>query len=197
MKTKIIVSEEDKKVFGSITTLKRYKAKAFFQEAGQLSVESAVVTKGLLKKYYVDEAGTEHIVDFIYENDFITNCKTAPNTTSTQFYIQALEPSELWVYHNNAFAELITQNPQLEKASLQILQSFVSRTQLHSIILQTKIPKERYALFCTQRRELLNRVKVIDLASYLGLSRETVSRLRSQKTIHEFGDCTHIQNDYI
>lgn len=135
------------------------------------------VVKGCLKASFTDIDGKENILQFAVEDWWISDYNAVHKGQRTKIEINCLEPSELLVLHNNARQRLYEEVPVFQTFFLnKISHAFVA---LNNRILSflTKNPKEKYEEFLMLYPDLVQRIPKKYIAQYLGVSRETLSRL--------------------
>jgi CRP-like cAMP-binding protein len=158
---------------------KKLKKKEFLLQEGEVCRFSAFVVSGCLRSYRLDDGGNEHTFKFVIEDWWIVDNESYSNGTPAQFNIQALEDSELMVVSKESFLLLLEQIPQL-KPLVDRLQSNSYNASQQRIYKQISAsPEERYQAFVNTYPDIFNRVPLHMVASYLGISRETLTRIRS------------------
>ncbi len=166
--------------FSTILKSKSIAKKQLFLQAGQICYSSAFVVKGLFKLYAIDTQGNEKIIQFNIENTFLSDCESYINKNPSDYSIKALENSEIIAFKNTDLENLCIQFPVFEKIGRQVTHDILAYHKEHLKILLTMTPQERYEFLLTNRPNLLQRVSVTHLSQFLGLTRETVSRLPSK-----------------
>ncbi|MDN3665776.1 Crp/Fnr family transcriptional regulator [Algibacter miyuki] len=142
------------------------------QRKGDISTKIYIVESGLLRSYTIDDKGKEHIYMFGPENWLVTdNC--APNTPC-QLFIDALENS---IINVTSKEELLKESPDLDSLlrRLNIMQNRI-------IMLMSSNAKERYEHFIKTYPNITQRVPLKLVASYLGITPESLSRVRHELT---------------
>ncbi len=136
------------------------------------------VAKGLLRNYSVSEDGNEHILQFVNEMSWTTDPESFYNNTPSKLNIEATEVSEIFAFNLEDFAELREQIPELNIFVENILTR--KSVEIHKRLLMniSSSPEEKYLDFINTYPDIFNRVPLHMVASYLGLSRETLSRVR-------------------
>ncbi len=158
---------------------KKLKKKELLLQEGEVCRFSAFVVSGCLRSYRLDDWGNEHTFKFVIKDWWIVDNESYSNGTPAQFNIQALEDSELIVLPKESFLLLLEQIPQL-KPLVDRLQSNSYNASQQRIYKQISAsPEERYQAFVNTYPDIFNRVPLHMLASYLGISRETLTRIRS------------------
>lgn len=135
------------------------------------------VTKGLLKASYLDKNGKEHIIQFAMEDWWISDFQAFYTGVSSFTSIQCLEDVELYSISKDDLEKICLQNHKVEHF-------FRIKNSLGYVALQKRIlsllttdAKERFEQFSAQYPKLIQRVPKTIIASYLGVSRETLSRI--------------------
>lgn len=136
------------------------------------------VAKGLLRNYSVSEDGNEHILQFVNEMSWTTDPESFYNNSPSKLNIEAMESSEIFAFNFEDFAELREQIPELNIFVENILTR--KSMEIHKRLLMniSSSPEEKYLDFINTYPDIFNRVPLHMVASYLGLSRETLSRVR-------------------
>jgi CRP-like cAMP-binding protein len=147
------------------------------------SFSACFINKGIVKEYF-HQNDTIIINNFYCENDLIIDFNGFPIHNLVLYSLQAIEESELYIVKNSEILfRIYTNSASVRKIVKENLQQTLFNAHFHLQLLQVKDPMERYKLFLKERNELVNRVSVRDLSSYLGVTRETLSRLR-QRLLH-------------
>ncbi|WP_231426602.1 MULTISPECIES: Crp/Fnr family transcriptional regulator [Pedobacter] len=138
------------------------------------------VVKGLLKATYTDINGKEYIIQFAMENWWISDFQAFYNETKSITNITCLENVEL-LYISKAHLDKICSESHKMEHFFRVKNSsgYVALQQRILSLLSTH-PKERFEQFTHQYPQLLQRVSKTIIAAYLGISRETLSRLSSK-----------------
>ncbi|GGG65638.1 Crp/Fnr family transcriptional regulator [Epilithonimonas arachidiradicis] len=136
------------------------------------------VAKGLLRNYSISEDGNEHILQFVNEMSWTTDPESFYNNSPSKLNIEAMESSEIFAFNLEDFAELREQIPELNIFVENILTR--KSMEIHKRLLMniSSSPEEKYLDFINTYPDIFNRVPLHMVASYLGLSRETLSRVR-------------------
>ncbi|WP_394746917.1 Crp/Fnr family transcriptional regulator [Spongiimicrobium salis] len=137
------------------------------------------VLKGCLKSYFLDENGKEHILRFALEHYWVTDYEAFVKQLPSKIYIDCLEDCQMLYISFENRDKLSAQMHKMERF-------WAKKSKFGRIALQNRIlsllknsAKERYDMLLTQYPELFQRVPKKLIASYLGVSRETLSRLNS------------------
>ncbi|MFT6216754.1 MAG: CRP-like cAMP-binding protein [Roseivirga sp.] len=138
------------------------------------------VTKGCLKAYYMDDKGKKHIIQFAVENWWIGDFDAFNNQGSSKLYIEAIEDSQLLSIHYDCLQSIYNKAPIFERYfRILTTNAFISQSK-RILSSQEKNTQERYLEFCSSYPSIKHRVPNYDIANYLGVTPENLSRIRSK-----------------
>ena len=177
---KVNLSKEEEEVIKQYLTPKKLRKKQYLLQEGDVCKHIAFVEKGALKAYVVDDAGAESIIQFALEGWVISDLYSFLTGEPATYNIDALENAELVLISKSAHEELLKKIPKYETyIRLQITGAYIAlQKRLTSII---SLPlEERYKNFLAVYPNIAQRVPQHMIASYMGLTPETLSRVRSR-----------------
>jgi CRP/FNR family transcriptional regulator, cyclic AMP receptor protein len=173
-----LAEEEFEYILGHYIPLKRKKHQ-FIVQAGDYVQNDHFVVKGCLKAYLIDEDGKEHIIQFAMENWWITDYYAYINKTKATFFIECIEDCELLAISKENKDKLCAEMHKIEHFSHKKTQQGYLALQKRILSLLRNSAQERYAQLLEQYPQLSQRVPKKMIASYLGVSREILSRLKA------------------
>ena len=135
------------------------------------------VEKGLLRGYYIDD-GKEITNWFAQEGEFATNLYAFISKKSSSETIEALEDCTLIQLPYSSLQSLYLKFPETERLGRIITETYYIKLEERLLSLQFKTAKERYQNFILSKPSLLQRTSLGQIASYLGITQETLSRIR-------------------
>lgn len=135
------------------------------------------IETGACRAFY-DNGKKETNTAFYFENTFFTNLNSLRNNVSSAYNIQAMEGTTLWRWHKEELSRLYGISPGIVVFGRQWLEHLLIAQETHNDWLRKNTPEERYQSILTHHPELIQRVSLTQLSSYLGISRETLSRIR-------------------
>jgi CRP-like cAMP-binding protein len=177
--TKISLTEQQADRIQSLSIVKKLRKKQYLLQEGDLWKYHAFITKGCLRTYSVDDRGLEHIIYFGIENWWIGDKESLMLNQPSKYNIDAVEDSEVVLFTNSNF-ELICKeiSPFNDMINAIIQRSFVAaQSRIQVAISYTA--EEKYLNFLNKYPGFATRIPQSMIASYLGITPETLSRVRN------------------
>jgi CRP-like cAMP-binding protein len=154
--------------------------KEYLLREGEVCNFEAFVNKGCFKVYHLDDKGVEQVVYFAAENWWITDIDSFIHQTPSQLSIQALENSEILLIQKADKEKLYEDMPKVEKLFRIMTQKTHVALQRRMIDTLSKTADQRYLEFLHRYPEIASRLTNIQIAAYLGVSHEFVSKIRKK-----------------
>ena len=173
------LGDDDLALLQNIFTERTIRRKMYFLQAGEPSVELAMVIKGLFRSFYIDEAGNDVTKYFYPEGSRLFSYKAYVTNENSMYSIQALEDSEVLVAKISDFEKAVKSNLHLFAFYKKILDDALIMKEDHASSFKLLTSVERYKQFLAQYPGLEKRVKQYQLASYLGITPVSLSRIRN------------------
>ena len=175
----ITLTDEEFSIVASHFSLNSYKKNDFLIREGEHVEHCYFIISGLLKLVYDDKAGKQHIVSFAMEDWWESDFAAYFMQTKAKMSLQCIEDTLVLSISLKEYQKLSTELPKMERFFLQKSNSGHIALQNRILSFLTSNAKERYEQLLQQHPLLFQRVPKTLLASYLGVSRETLSRLSS------------------
>ncbi|MHC1683886.1 MAG: Crp/Fnr family transcriptional regulator [Clostridiaceae bacterium] len=172
-----ITDEEKNKIQNKLNYLKLSK-KSFFIKEGEVVNKRAFVVSGILRSYYIDGEGNEITKCFVFENNLISYASSEINKGSNNF-IEALEDCELLILDCNSFDEVTSDSILWLRAISKIQENIIQFREQRERSFLTESAKERYLKFIEEHPGIDKRINHSFIASYLGITPVSLSRIRS------------------
>ncbi len=182
LQDKTALTDRDYDLIESVSLFKKFRKRQYLLQAGDVCRFNAFVLKGFLRLYYLDDKGHEHIMQFAPENYWTGDRESMDSGLPSKYDIDAIEDSEILLLKKEDFDML--------RKTVPAFNEFVNDTlKKNVVVLQERIhasislsADEKYNNFILKFPSISNRVPLHMVASYLGVSAETLSRVRSQPT---------------
>lgn len=179
---KVPITAEEREKIKTYLTPKKLRKKQYLLQEGDVCKYIAFVEKGALKSYVIDEAGTERITQFALEGWTISDLYSFLTGEPATYHIDAIEDAELVLISKSAHEELLQKVPKYETyIRLQITGAYIALQRRLTSIISLPI-EERYKNLTTLYPTIVQRVPQHMIASYMGLTPETLSRVRGRVT---------------
>jgi len=178
----ITLTEPDKELFISMLRLKKVKRKQLIEQPGFVSTHRTYVVAGAFRAYLAGPDGQEHTLSLAVEDGMIGDPGSFLLQEPATLFVEAIEASTIiqWSYENEQL--LLKKIPQFSLAMMQRAQQIAVTIQRRVIAQLSLSAEERYDEFAQKYPVLLQRIPLYIIASYLGMSREFLSKIRKQKT---------------
>lgn len=177
---KIPLTEEEQSLIKAHLSVKKIRKKQYILQEGDICKTIAFVEKGLLRSYSVDDNGTEHIMQFAVEGWFISDLYSFLTAEPATYNIEAVEDSELVLINKSANEELMRRCTKYESFTRVLITGAYIALQKRINSLMSYTLEERYETFMSQYPDIARRVPQHMIASYIGLTPETLSRVRKR-----------------
>ena len=176
---KPLTDDEIDLIQNSFTPKKFRKRQCFLQE-GEVCKYTAFVVKGAMRQYSVDDKGEEHIIRLYIENWWATDRESLMNNTPSIYFIDAWEDTAALLITKNCLTELIDRIPTLAEWLRKLDANFAIASQRRLNAAISLSAEDRYHDLEKTHPEFLQRFPQHIIASYLGIKRETLTRIRSR-----------------
>ncbi len=174
----VSLTEEEKDTIISLDIFRSVKKGTILLEAGQKSKDSYFVLKGCIRTYY-DLQGEEKTTAFYTEMDALTP-PCVINKTPSEYYVSCVEDTILTVSNSDMELEVNRRFPKFETMCKVFAEELLAKQRIDFDAFKTSSPEQRYLNLLESRPDLIQRVPQHQLASYLGMKPQSLSRLRAR-----------------
>ena len=182
---KVPLTQEEWELIQNYLTLKKLRKRQYLLQEGDVCKSVAFVEKGALRLYNVTENGTEHIVQFALEGQFLTDLYSFFVNEPTIYNIDAIEDSELVLITRSASDELRKLSPKYQEFIFQeTSEAYIQLQRRMTSVISLNL-EERYQELTTNYPNIIQRLPQHMIASYMGLTPETLSRVRKRISSHK------------
>lgn len=174
----VSLTDEEKDAIVSLDVFRSVAKGTVLLEAGQRSDKSYFVLRGCIRKYYIID-GEERTTAFFTEMEALTPHCVVENAPS-EYCIDCVEDSILVVSSSDMEPEVNGKFPKFETLCKVLSEERLSKQQLEFDEFKTSSPEQRYLSLLQKRPDLVQRVPQHQLASFLGITPQSLSRLRAR-----------------
>lgn len=173
------LTDEDCQLFEPHLETKILKAKDFFLTEGKICKEIGFVNHGAFRRFYLSE-GKEINMQFVFEQEFVVDYDSFLDGKPTKYFIQAIEDTEIVIFNLNALHHAYQISHSWERFGRMMAEvSFkITTERVESFLFMNG--EQRYLNLLKKQPEIFERFPLYHIASYLGLERESLSRLRNK-----------------
>ncbi|HVI47058.1 MAG TPA: Crp/Fnr family transcriptional regulator [Chitinophaga sp.] len=174
------LSEEELDELAQRTHLRKIKRRQFLLQEGEICRHYTFVEQGCLKLYYIDVNGYEHNLQFAAENEWLADIGSFHTEKPSRLYMEAVEPSIVLQLEKKDLILFYTDYPKFNRIFRVMAED--SLVELQNRLLQnfSSTAAERYRSFLNKYPHLINRLPNTQIASYIGITPEFLSRIRKE-----------------
>ncbi len=182
-KNYIPLNEEEIKLLEKRVTQRKIKRKQMILQEGQICKFYSFVVEGCMRMYSIDNKGIEHNLQFAAENDWIADIGSFHSDKPSKLFIEALESSLLLQIEKQDLYFLYRSIPKLDRIFKVIIENKFIELQTRVLQNISSTALERYQSFLEQYPNLALRLPNTQIASYLGITPEFLSKMRGEKKL--------------
>ncbi len=174
----ITLTEDEKNEIASLDIFRSVKKGTTLLKEGQKSKESYFILKGCIRTYYVVDSEEKTTAFYTEMEAFTPPCVI--NKTASEYYISCVEDSLITVSNADMELELNSRFPKFETMCRMLSEELLAKQRVDFDEFKTSSPEQRYLNLLQKRPDLIQRVPQHQLASYLGIKPQSLSRLRGR-----------------
>jgi len=171
-------AQEQHRILLAFTT-QHIKKKDFFLRAGEVCKQVAFVLQGCLRSYAVDEEGFEHNLQFAPEGWWITDMNSIIHGAVARLNIDAIEDTQALLLSRDQQERLLKEVPKMERFFRIISEKSMAGSHKRLIDQVSVNAQTRYLNFCEQYPGLIQRLPQKQIASYIGVTPEFLSKIKA------------------
>ncbi|OPC54281.1 Crp/Fnr family transcriptional regulator [Elizabethkingia bruuniana] len=175
------LNEKESEALTSRLIEKRIKRRQFILQEGDTCKYFTYIVEGCFKMYGVDHSGTEYNLTFAAEDDWVADIDSLHNEKPSRLFIEAMEPSVILQISKGDLWYLYTNFPKFDRNFRVIIENRYIELQNRLLLTFSATAYERYENFLKQYPNLYNRVPNTQIASYLGITPEFLSKIRNER----------------
>lgn len=185
IKKKVDLTVEEEKTIASKLRIKTYLKNQYIVQEGDIYKYQTFVLEGKVRTFYLDSDGNEHIVSFGIENWWVGDICSFDTQSPAEFNSQCLEKTKVVQISYDDMESLYALIPKLERYFRIVVQAAYGHMSKRVIRNHAMPAKERYLLFISRYPEIAQRVPLYMIASYLGITKEFLSKIRKNLSLED------------
>ncbi len=150
-------------------------------EAGKVAKELYFIEKGLIRMFYHNDSGKDITYGYYTESSFITVPESFYTQTASKYHMEMLEDGVIYAITYVDLNQILKDFPVMQQLENKTLQGFLLKAGERIVALQFQTAQERYDTLMENQPSIIKRASLGTIASYLGITQETLSRIRGRK----------------
>ena len=176
--SKLSMTAEEEEMIKTYFRPKKLRKKQYFLQEGDVSRYTGFITKGAMRQYYTDDNGFDHVINLFVENYWATDRESFFNLRPSAYYIDAWEPTDLLIITRADLIELTGKIPAIEVMIRVMDDRHAIAAQKRIATIMNNSAEQRYEEFVKSHPHFIQRFPQHQIASFLGITKETLSRVR-------------------
>lgn len=157
-----------------------YAKTEILQEAGNIVRTLYFIEKGLIRIFYHKSNGKDVTYGYYQEGDFVTIPESFYTQCPSKYHMEMLEDGLVYAISYTDLHLLLKEFPQMQQLENKTLQNFLLKAGERIVALQFQTARQRYDTMIEKQPEIILRAPLGSIASYLGITQETLSRIRNK-----------------
>jgi len=179
---RIQLTDEEFNICSRFFIPKTIKKHRFLLNEGDVCKYLGFVNSGCLREYTLDNKGIEHIIQFAIEDWWVSDLNSFLSGLPATHNIDALQDSEILLLEKSSREELLNANPKMDRFFRILLESNYIATRQRVADSLSESAEERYLKFIKTYPKLFEQIPQNQIASYLGITPQSLSRIRKELT---------------
>jgi len=179
---RVKLTDEEFEICSKFFVPKKIRKKQFLLNEGDVCKNLGFVNSGCLREYTIDNKGAEHIIQFAIEDWWVSDLNSFLAGSPSTYNIDALEDSEVLLLEKSARDKLLDSCPKMERFFRLLMEANHVAAQRRVSDSLSASAEERYLKFIKTYPKLFEQVPQNQIASYLGITPQSLSRIRKELT---------------
>lgn len=178
----ITLNKDEKEMVRALFNPRLFRKRQYVLQEGEICTQFYFIVRGCLRMYKIDEKGNTHILQFAAENYWINDLGSFHGLKPSALNIDALEDTVVLQISRDDLISLYLKAPKFDRIFRVLLENSFVRLQDRLLQNISSTAEDRYQSFLTLYPHLVNRLSQVQIAAYLGITPEFLSRLRNKRS---------------
>ncbi|WP_159471371.1 Crp/Fnr family transcriptional regulator [Dyadobacter sp. 3J3] len=178
IKSIINLSEQGWSSLKKVLKIREVKKGEYLLNAGEVSNALYYIENGYCRAYY-NYGGKTINTNFYFEKEFATNIRSMKLGTGSEYFILAEEDMDVIVFDKEQLYELFSRSVEVDTMGRRLMEEILGRQEEQAQLFKLHTARERYQYMCKIQPQILERIPLIHIASYLGISMETLTEIHN------------------
>lgn len=178
----IPLNKEEKELVNEMFLPRLFRKRQYVLQEGDVCTQFNFVVRGCLRSYKIDEKGSIHVLQFASENNWINDLGSFHSIKPSVLNIDALEDTVVFQISHDNLISLYNHAPKFDRIFRVLIENGFVRLQERLLQNISSTAEERYQSFLELYLHLINRLSQVQIASFLGITPEFLSRLRNTRS---------------
>jgi CRP-like cAMP-binding protein len=178
----ITLNKDEKEMVSALFHPRLFRKRQYVLQEGDMCTQFYFIVRGCLRMYKIDEKGNTHILQFAAENYWINDLGSFHGLKPSALNIDALEDTVVLQISRDDLISLYLKAPKFDRIFRVLLENSFVRLQDRLLQNISSTAEERYQSFLALYPHLVNRLSQVQIAAYLGITPEFLSRLRNKRS---------------
>jgi CRP-like cAMP-binding protein len=175
------LTEEEKQLIFDLFEPRTYRKRQYVLQEGDLCNQLSFIVRGCLRMYKVDDSGNMYILQFASENSWLSNIGSFHERKPSELNIDALEDTVVLQISYENLLFLYNKAPKFDRIFRVLIENSFVSLQKRLLQIISSSAEERYVSFVQEYAQLANRLPQTQIASFLGITPEFLSRIRNKQ----------------
>lgn len=176
----VTLTQQESQLFLSKTETHRFKAKSLLLNTGEICKYSYFVNSGILRSFNINDNIVEHVLNFACEGYWIGDMYSLISQKPGNLFIEVLEDAEIIMLSKESQEQLYAEIPKLERFFRILTENSLVANQERLMDNLSLSAEDRYSKFCKRYPELIQKIPQKQIASYIGVTPEFLSKMKSR-----------------
>ncbi|MBE9461800.1 Crp/Fnr family transcriptional regulator [Dyadobacter subterraneus] len=178
IKSIIQLSEQGWSALQMVLSTRYFTKGEYLLKTGEICHSLFYIETGYCRAWH-DYGGQTINTNFYFENEFATNIRSMKLGIGSEYFIQAEEDMKVIIFDKEKLYELFSRSVEVDTMDRKLMEEILRRQEKQAYLFKLHTARERYEYMCKIQPQIIKRVPLIHIASYLGIRIETLTKIHN------------------